>query len=102
VQPASYGVAKGSCDILRLTGDLGRPVLLADDIVDTGRSIAYAVGELRPRGPGELWICILFDKRSGGRSVPSASPSPTYPSSANALITRRSIAIFRASVPSSD
>ena len=39
-----------------------RPLLLVDDIVDTGRSIAYAAAELYRRGIGELWICALLDK----------------------------------------
>jgi hypoxanthine phosphoribosyltransferase len=64
---ASYGLAKESSGAVRLLGDVptglaGRPVLLVDDIVDTGRSIAYAVAELRRRGVGELWTCALLDK----------------------------------------
>jgi hypoxanthine phosphoribosyltransferase len=63
---ASYGLAKESRGV-QLLGDVpaglaGRPVLLVDDIVDTGRSIAYAVAELRRSGVGELWTCALLDK----------------------------------------
>jgi hypoxanthine phosphoribosyltransferase len=52
---------------VRLLGDIatyiaGRRVLLIDDIVDTGRSIAFAVALLRQRKIGDLWTCALLDK----------------------------------------
>lgn len=64
---ASYGLAKQSSGAVQLLGDIpaglaGRAVLLVDDIVDTGRSIAYAVTQLRQRGVSDLWICALLDK----------------------------------------
>jgi hypoxanthine phosphoribosyltransferase len=64
---SSYGLAKKSSGAVQLLGDVpagltGRPVLLVDDIVDTGRSIAYAAAQLRERGIGNLWICALLDK----------------------------------------
>ncbi len=64
---SSYGPAKESSGQVQLLGDVpvglaGRPVLLVDDIVDTGRSIAYAVAQLRQRGIGDLWTCALLDK----------------------------------------
>ena len=64
---ASYGLAKQSSGAVQLLGDIpaglaGRPVLLVDDIVDTGRSIAYAAAQLRQHGIGDLWICVLLDK----------------------------------------
>jgi hypoxanthine phosphoribosyltransferase len=37
-------------------------VVLVDDIVDTGRSIAYAAAELRRSQVGKLWTCALLDK----------------------------------------
>jgi hypoxanthine phosphoribosyltransferase len=63
----SYGLAKESSGAVQLLGDIpadlaGRPVLLVDDIVDTGRSIAYAAAQLRQRGIGDLWTCALLDK----------------------------------------
>jgi hypoxanthine phosphoribosyltransferase len=63
----SYGLATESSGEVQLLGDVqadfaGRPVLLVDDIVDTGRSIAYAAAQLRRRGIGNLWICALLDK----------------------------------------
>jgi hypoxanthine phosphoribosyltransferase len=67
IRLSSYGSAKESSGAVRLIGDIpaglaGRPVLLVDDIVDTGRSIAYAATELRRRGVQDLWTCALLDK----------------------------------------
>jgi hypoxanthine phosphoribosyltransferase len=67
IRLSSYGLAKESSGAVQLLGDIpggltGRPVLLVDDIVDTGRSIAYAAAQLRPRGVSDLWICALLDK----------------------------------------
>jgi hypoxanthine phosphoribosyltransferase len=64
---SSYGLAKKSSGAVQLLGDIppelaGRPVLLVDDIVDTGRSIAFAAAQLRQRGISNLWICALLDK----------------------------------------
>jgi len=64
---ASYGLAKESSGTVQVLGDVpaglaGRPVLLVDDIVDTGRSMAYGAAELRRLGVGELWTCALLDK----------------------------------------
>jgi hypoxanthine phosphoribosyltransferase len=64
---ASYGLTKESSGTVQLLGDApagaaGRPVLLVDDIVDTGRSIAYGAAQLRRLGVGELWTCVLLDK----------------------------------------
>jgi hypoxanthine phosphoribosyltransferase len=63
----SYGLATESSGRVQLLGDVpaglaGRPVLLVDDIVDTGRSIAYAAAQLRRRKIGNLWTCALLDK----------------------------------------
>ena len=67
IRLSSYGLAKESSGAVQLLGEIpasiaGRPVLLVDDIVDTGRSIAYAATRLRERGIGNLWTCALLDK----------------------------------------
>ena len=67
IRLSSYGTAKESSRQVQLLGNVpaglaGRPVLLIDDIVDTGRSIAYAAALLRERGIGDLWTCALLDK----------------------------------------
>jgi hypoxanthine phosphoribosyltransferase len=63
----SYGLAKESSGEVRLQGEVpalpvGTPILVVDDIVDTGRSLACAVALLRRQRSGELWTCALLDK----------------------------------------
>jgi hypoxanthine phosphoribosyltransferase len=67
IRLSSYRLAKESSGVVQLLGDIpggltGRPVLLVDDIVDTGRSIAFAAAQLRQRGIQDLWTCVLLDK----------------------------------------
>ncbi len=64
---SSYGLEKSSVGEVHLLGDCpmdlsGRHVLLVDDIVDTGRSIAYARAILEQREVARLWSCVLLDK----------------------------------------
>jgi hypoxanthine phosphoribosyltransferase len=40
----------------------GRPVVLVEDIVDTGLTLAFLLGELRRRGPSSVSVCALADK----------------------------------------
>ena len=73
---SSYGLAKESSGAVRLIGELpaevaGRPVLLVDDIVDTGRSLAYARDQLLEAGASKIWTCTLLDKPSR-RELPLA------------------------------
>ncbi|HMK62743.1 MAG TPA: hypoxanthine phosphoribosyltransferase [Acidimicrobiales bacterium] len=54
---------------VRITKDLdfdihGRNVVLVEDVVDTGLTCTYILGELRRRGPASLEVCTLFDRRS--------------------------------------
>jgi hypoxanthine phosphoribosyltransferase len=67
IRLGSYGLAKASSGDVRLLGDMpgdieGRRALLIDDIVDTGRSIAFAAALLRARKVCGLWTCALLDK----------------------------------------
>jgi hypoxanthine phosphoribosyltransferase len=66
---SSYGMTKRSAGEVHLIGDVptevaGQRVLLVDDIVDTGRSIAYAQALLRQREAAEILTCALLDKPS--------------------------------------
>lgn len=66
---SSYGLSKQSAGEVQLIGDVpvdvtGAQVLLVDDIVDTGRSLAHARGLLEQRDVKELWTCALIDKPS--------------------------------------
>ena len=64
---SSYGLARESSGVVHLLDGVeidlaGRRGLLVDDIVDSGRSIAFAANLLRRRGLGELWTRALIDK----------------------------------------
>jgi hypoxanthine phosphoribosyltransferase len=66
---SSYGASKESSGAVRLHGEVpaevaGRPVLLIDDIVDTGRSFVYARDLLLEAGAAKIWTCTLLDKPS--------------------------------------
>lgn len=66
VRLASYG-AGTSPGSLRLLADMqesiaGRHVLVVDEIVDTGRSMAYLLELLKRREPASLKSCTLLDK----------------------------------------
>lgn len=54
---------------VRITKDLdvdacGRDVVLVEDIVDTGLTATYLLGELGRRAPASLEVCTLFDRRA--------------------------------------
>ena len=71
---SSYGASTRSSGIVELTKDLsvpieGRDVLIVEDIVDTGRTLAYLLRNLETRQPGTLRVCTLLDKVSR-REVP--------------------------------
>ena len=64
---SSYGLEMASSGEVHLLGDIptdssGREVLLVDDIVDTGRSLAYAIALLEQRGVLGIRTCALLDK----------------------------------------
>jgi len=65
---ASYGVgAREASGHVRLTMDLrddiqGRNVLLIEDIVDSGNTLASVLGLLATRKPASLKVCTLLDK----------------------------------------
>ena len=71
----SYGQgARASSGNVRLTLDLqtnieGRNVLLVEDIVDSGRTIAHVLEMLATRHPKSLKVCALLDKAER-REVP--------------------------------
>ena len=65
---SSYGTGtRRSGGSVRLSLDLktdirGRNVLLVEDIVDSGNTIAYVLEFLQTRQPGSLKVCTLLDK----------------------------------------
>lgn len=67
---SSYGVgARASSGSVRLILDLqtdiqDRHVLLVEDIVDSGNTLAYVLELLRTRNPATLKVCALLDKKA--------------------------------------
>ncbi len=68
VVASSYGSGTVSSGEVRLHYEptapmAGRHILVVEDIIDTGRTLASLVERLRSRGPRSLAICALLDKR---------------------------------------
>lgn len=67
---SSYGVgARASSGSVRLILDLqtdiqDRHVLLVEDIVDSGNTLAYVLELLQTRNPATLKVCALLDKKA--------------------------------------
>ena len=64
---SSYGAGTSSSGVVKIVKDLdepleGKDVLIVEDIIDSGRSLAYLVEILKSRNPGRLRICTLLDK----------------------------------------
>jgi hypoxanthine phosphoribosyltransferase len=64
---SSYGAATKTSGVVRILKDLdhdikGRDVLLVEDIVDSGLTLAYLLKNLRGRGPATLEVCALLHK----------------------------------------
>ncbi len=64
---SSYGTSTESSGVVRIVKDLqhsieGKHILIVEDIVDTGLTLAYITEILRGRGPASVEICTLLDK----------------------------------------
>ncbi len=64
---SSYGAATKTSGVVRILKDLdheieGRNVLLVEDIVDSGLTLAYLLKNLRTRRPASLEVCALLHK----------------------------------------
>ena len=64
---SSYGSATRTSGVVRILKDLdldltGRHVLIVEDIVDSGLTLAYLRKNLRARGPASLEVCALLVK----------------------------------------
>lgn len=64
-------------DLIGLNGQIeGRDVIIVEDIVDTGRSIAHMVETLRRKNPASIRICTLFYKPEAySRPIPIDYPA---------------------------
>ena len=69
IEIGSYGTGTSSSGVVRLTKDLdtdieGRDVLIVEDVVDTGQTLAWLLGTLRNRRPRSLRTVTLLEKTS--------------------------------------
>ena len=74
---SSYGAATESSGVVRILKDLegaidGRDVILVEDIIDSGLTIAYVLDMLRRRGPASLKVCALLVKERAAAAGLSA------------------------------
>jgi hypoxanthine phosphoribosyltransferase len=68
----SYGEGTETSGVVQITQDLSQPidhrdVLLVEDIIDTGLTIAHLVDLLRTRGPSTVRVCSLLHKPARSR-----------------------------------
>jgi hypoxanthine phosphoribosyltransferase len=66
---SSYGEATTSSGVVKILKDLdsdieGRPVILVEDIVDSGLTLRFLVETLRTRRPADLRTCSLLVRES--------------------------------------
>jgi hypoxanthine phosphoribosyltransferase len=71
VVTSSYGADMVSSGNVQLLYDpevslRGRHVILVDDIIDSGKTMAALVPLIRARGPGSLEMCTFLHKRRNG------------------------------------
>ena len=68
----SYGEGTESSGVVQITQDLSRPiehedVLIVEDIVDTGLTVAHLMDLLRTRAPASVHVCSLLHKPARAR-----------------------------------
>ena len=66
---SSYGSGTVSKGIVKLSKDLdepieGKDVLVIEDIIDSGNTLAYLLELMKARKPASLALCTLLDKPS--------------------------------------
>jgi len=64
---SSYGDGTASSGIVKIAKDLdesleGKEVIVVEDIIDSGRTLAYLLEVLKQRGPKSMGLCTLLDK----------------------------------------
>ena len=64
---SSYGAGTQSSGVVKIIKDLDEPlegkhVLIVEDIIDSGRTLAYLREILAKRGPKDIRLCTLLDK----------------------------------------
>jgi hypoxanthine phosphoribosyltransferase len=64
---SSYGSGTRSSGVVRILKDLDtditdRHVLVVEDIIDSGLTLSWLVGNLRSRGPASVQVCVMLRK----------------------------------------
>ncbi len=64
---SSYGAGTVSSGIVKITKDLddpieGKDLLIVEDIIDSGNTLAYLIEVLKQRNPNSIELCTLLDK----------------------------------------
>ena len=67
LEVSSYGTSTETSGVVRILKDLanpieGRDVLVVEDILDTGNTLAFVIDHLRSQRPASVRICTLLDK----------------------------------------
>ncbi|MBR3296762.1 MAG: hypoxanthine phosphoribosyltransferase [Firmicutes bacterium] len=67
---SSYGSATKSSGVVQIIKDLdsdikGKDVLIVEDVIDTGLTLAYLKEYLQSRGPASVKLITMLDKPSG-------------------------------------
>ena len=69
---SSYGSGTKSSGVVRILKDLdtditARHVLVVEDIIDSGLTLSWLVGNLRSRGPASVEVCVMLRKPDAAR-----------------------------------
>jgi len=69
---SSYGSGTKSSGVVRILKDLdtdisGRHVLIVEDIIDSGLTLSWLVGNLRSRDPASVAVCAMLRKPSAAQ-----------------------------------
>ena len=69
---SSYGSGTKSSGVVRILKDLdadisGRHVLVVEDIIDSGLTLSWLIGNLQSRGPASVQVCALLRKPTAAR-----------------------------------
>ena len=67
---SSYGSGTKSSGVVKIIKDLDEPlegknVIIVEDIIDSGRTLAYLIEVLKQRNPKNIELCTLLDKPEG-------------------------------------
>ena len=69
---SSYGSGTKSSGVVRILKDLdadisGRHVLIVEDIIDSGLTLSWLVGNLKSRNPASVSVCAMLRKPSSAQ-----------------------------------